>query len=287
MLDGARFTAHVRRLLGAGIDGVAPFGTTGEGQSFTIAERSAGLEILLAAGIDAARILPATGCAAVPDTVALTRHAVAAGCAGALVLPPFFFKNITAEGLYATYASLIDRVADARLRLYLYHIPQVSGVAIDMDVVARLIAAYPGTIAGIKDSAGDLAHSKALAARFPQLAIFVGHEPHLPAMLAAGGAGTICGIANLFPRLMRRMYDSAATSGNDEDLRRIERLLDQLRPYPIFAAMKATMANLTGDNAWGALRPPLVALDPARRTAMLDAIKAAGMDPQRDAAGGA
>lgn len=283
-LDARRFADHAKRLFAAGIDGIAPFGTTGEGPSFSVAERIAGLDALLAAGIAPTRVLPATGCAALPDAIGLTRHAVESGCAGALVLPPFFFTGVSSDGLYASYARLIEGVADPRLRLYLYHIPQMSGVAIDSDVLARLLAAYPGIVAGVKDSAGDLAHSRALVARFPQLSIFVGHEPHLPPMLAAGGAGTICGIANLYPRLMRRLHDSASGGAQGEEITRIQRFLDILKPYPVFAAFKALQVKLTGDPAWETLRPPLAPLDVTAKRAFLDAVDATDLIPRRDAA---
>ena len=123
-----------------------------------------------------------------------------AGCAGCLVLPPFFLNDVSDDGLYAWYARLIEAVADPRLRVLLYHIPQVSGTPLSVDLVARLAAAFPGIIAGVKDSAGDWAHTSALLARVPQLAILVGHEPHLPRLLRAGGAGTICGSRMSFRR---------------------------------------------------------------------------------------
>ncbi len=271
-------------MFAAGVDGIALFGTTGEGQSFSVAERLAGLDALLAAGIDPARILAGTGCAALPETIALTRHAVACGCAGALVLPPFFFKDIDNGGLYASYARVIDEVADARLRLFLYHIPQVSGVPIADAVIARLAHAYPTLIAGVKDSECNLEHSLRLLAAFPKLSIFVGFEPHVPAALAAGGAGTICGVANLYPRLIRRLYDRARDPSHREDLAQVERFIAVLDAYPLFPAFKALQAELTGDAAWNALRPPLVPLDAPVREAWLAAVAACGM-ARSDAAG--
>lgn len=273
----ARMVAHARRLLDEGVDGVAPFGTTGEGQSFSVAERIDGLDALLAGGIPPSKILAATACAALPDTVALTRHAVAAGCIGALVLPPFFFKGIDDEGLYASYAGLIDRVADPRLRLYVYHIPQVTAVPVTPAVIARLRAAYPGVVAGVKDSAGDLAHSRALAAQFRDLRVLVGHEPHLPAMLAAGGAGTVCGVANLYPRLVRRLFDTAGTAAGPDALAEMSNLLNILLDYPLLPAMKALQATLTGDADWQAVRPPLAPLAAGFRRAMEDRLRLSGM----------
>jgi 4-hydroxy-tetrahydrodipicolinate synthase len=276
-VDHGRLVEHVRRLLASGVDGIALFGTTGEGQSFSAGERRAGLEALLAAGIDPRRVLAGTGCAALPETVELTRHAVACGCAGALVLPPFFFKDIGADGIYASFARIADDVGDERLRLYLYHIPQVSGVAIPDAAIARLVEAYPSTIAGVKDSQCNLEHSLGLLAAFPQLSIFVGFEPHLPAAMAAGGAGTICGIANLYPRLIRRLFDRALDPAHRNDLAVVERFIAALEAYPLFPAFKALQAELTGDPAWNALRFPLVPLDAKTRAGWLAAVAACGI----------
>ena len=283
--DIARLVAHTKRMFAAGVNGIALFGTTGEGQSFTVAERRAALDEMLAAGIEPARIIAATGCAALPDTIELTRHATRSGCAGVLIVPPFFFKGVGDAGVFGSYAQVIDTVADPRLRLYLYHIPQASGVPIALDVIQRLVEAYPRTIAGVKDSDGNLAHTRSLLARFPGLAIFVGHEPHLPAALSAGAAGTICGIANLFPRLIRRLHDHALADGHHDDLARVERFIAAVGGYPLFAAFKAIQADLSGDAAWDALRLPLTALDSEERRRMLAAVAATGIDFERDAAG--
>ncbi len=283
--DFARLAQHVRRILAAGIDGIALFGTTGEGQSLSLKERRAGLDALLAAGISPRRIMAATGCASLPETIKLTRHAVQSNCAGALVLPPFFFKAVSDEGVFASYARVIDGVRDPRLQLFLYHIPQVSGVAISPTVIERLAIGYPDVLAGVKDSECNLDHTRRLLSRFRELAIFVGYEPHLPAALTAGGAGTICGIANLFPRLLRRLYDNALTASHQDDLKRIESFIAALERYPLFAAFKALQAELSGDEGWVALRPPLVALDSTARHAWLAAVAASGVVAERDAAG--
>jgi 4-hydroxy-tetrahydrodipicolinate synthase len=282
--DGARLATHAQRLFAAGVDGIAPFGTTGEGQSFSVAERRAGLDALIAAGIAPRRMLAATGCAALPDAIELTRHALAAGCAGALVLPPFFFKDVTDEGIYAAYAALIDGVGDNRLRLYLYHIPQVSGVGLSVAMVSRLAAAYPVVVAGVKDSSGSFDNSRELVATLPQLSIFVGHEPHLPALRKLGGAGTICGIANLYPRLMRRLYDSSLDSSPGGELPLIESVIAALMRFPIFGALKSLQAELSGDASWRALRAPLLPLSTADARALNQAVAAAGIVPGRDGA---
>lgn len=273
-VDHARFARHAHWLLAQGIDGIAPFGTTGEGQSFSAAERTAGIDALLAAGVAPERIVAATGAAALTETIALTQHGVRTGCAGCLVLPPFFWKDVSDDGLYAWYAQLIDAVADPRLRVFLYHIPQVSGTPLSVDLVARLAAAFPGIIAGVKDSAGDWAHTSALLARVPQLAILVGHEPHLPRLLRAGGAGTICGVANVFPALVRALLSPAVTAADEA---RIATFIEIAFRQPFLAGFKSIVAARTGDPGWLAVRPPLVGLADDVRTRLLDALAQAGL----------
>jgi len=273
-VDHARLARHATSLLAQGVDGVAPFGTTGEGQSFSLAERQDGLDALLGAGVPATRVVAATGCAALTETVALTRHGVASHCAACLVLPPFFFKDVSDEGLYAWYARVIEGVADSRLRVLLYHIPQVTGVPLSADLVARLAAAFPGIIAGVKDSAGDWANTSALLRRVPQLAILAGHEPHLPRLLRAGGAGTICGAANVHPALVRALL-SPAVSAADEA--RMATFLEIAFRHPFLAAFKCIVAERTGDPGWLAVRPPQVTLDDGARRALLAALDGAGL----------
>jgi 4-hydroxy-tetrahydrodipicolinate synthase len=273
-IDYVRLARHARSLLAHGVDGVAPFGTTGEGQSFTVAERMAGVDALLAAGIPAAQMVAASGCAALPDTVALTRHGVKAGCAACLVLPPFFWKDASDDGLFRWYAALIEAVDDPRLRVILYHIPQVSAVPLSVDLVARLAAAFPGVIYGVKDSAGDWNNTAALLARVPQLAIMVGHEPHLPRLMKAGGAGTICGVANVYPGLVRALLSPEVTAADEA---RIARFLEIAFRQPLLPGFKAIVAERTGDPGWLDSRAPLLTLDEASRVRLLAALDAADL----------
>jgi 4-hydroxy-tetrahydrodipicolinate synthase len=281
-VDHARFADHARRLFAQGVDGVAPFGTTGEGQSFSMGERAAGLSGLLAAGIAPHRMVAATGCASLTETIALTRQGVAAGCAACLVLPPFFFKDVPEEGLFAWYARVIEAVGDTRLRVLLYHIPQVTGVPLSVDLVARLAGAFPGIIAGVKDSGGDWANTAALLARVPQLAILVGHEPHLPRLLRAGGAGTICGVANVYPALVRALFSPDVTAADEA---RIATFIEIAFRQPFLPAFKSIVAARTRDPAWLALCPPQVALDETQRQALLAALDHAGLPTRPDTGG--
>ena len=272
-IDHTRFADHVRWLFTQGVEGIAPFGTTGEGQSFSVEERRTGLDRLLADGIAGQRIVAGTGCASLAETVALTRHAVAGGCTGCLVLPPFFWKGVTDDGLYAWYSRVIERVADARLRVFLYHLPQVSSVPLSVDLVARLAAAFPGVVVGVKDSEGNWEHTSALLARVPELTILIGHEPHLPRLMRAGGAGTICGVANTQPALVRALLAPGATA---EDERRIAQFIEIAFRHPFLAGFKSMVADRLRDPSWRNVREPLVALNDAQRVALRGALLAAG-----------
>jgi 4-hydroxy-tetrahydrodipicolinate synthase len=273
-IDDARFAAHVQWLFSQGVAGVAPFGTTGEGQSFSVDERRAGLDALLRS-VPAQRMLPGTGCASLPETIALTKHATSAGCVAALVLPPFFWKDPGEEGLFTWYAKLVEGVDDPRLRIFLYHLPQVSSVPLSVDLVARLAAAFPGTIAGIKDSQGSWDNTAALLARVPQLTIVIGHEPDLPRLIAAGGAGTICGVANVYPHLVKALLSRDASA---ETRARIARFIDIAFMQPFLPAFKSMVADRTGDAAWRNVRPPLLVLTEQQQRALRETLDRAGFE---------
>jgi 4-hydroxy-tetrahydrodipicolinate synthase len=274
-IDLARLADHAQGLLRRGVDGLMPFGTSGEGPSLPLAERRAGLEALLAAGVPPARLLAATGCAAFADAVALTRHALGAGVLRCLALPPFFWKGLSDEAVFRYYAGLIEAVGDPRLRLYLYHIPQVSAVPISPQVVARLADAYPEQVAGVKDSGGDFAHTAELLERAPRLAILTGHEPHLPRLLGLGAAGSIGGVANLFPETVAALLRPGA--GPDQEAR-VQAFLDIAARHPYLPACKAILAEQTGDPAWLAPCPPLLPLADSERAALFADLRAAGFD---------
>jgi 4-hydroxy-tetrahydrodipicolinate synthase len=271
-IDGARFAAHVHWLFSQGVAGIAPFGTTGEGQSFSVDERRAGLDALLAS-VPAPRLLPGTRCTALSEPIALTRHATSAGCVGSLVLPPFFWKDPSDDGLFSWYARLIEGVNDPRLRIFLYHLPQGSSVPLSVDLVARLAAAFPGTIAGIKESQGKWENTAAHLERVPQLTVVIGHEPDLPRLIAAGGAGTICGVANAYPHLVQALLSRDATS---ETRARIAKFIEITFMQPFLPAFKCMVADRTGDAAWRNVRPPLLPLTDAQHRTLRASLDGAG-----------
>ncbi len=290
-IDIAAFVRHSLALLNAGCAGVTPFGTTGEGPSFSVAERMAAVDGLVAGGVPAERILVSTSCAAIPDAVALTRHAVQAGAYGVLLLPPFFLKGVPDQGIVDAYSQIIDPVADPRLRVVLYHIPQISGVALSHWVVKTLLARYPQTIIGIKDSGCQRAASLDFAAAFmPPLQVWVGNEPDLQVMAARGSVGAVSGVGNVLPRLLQRLVaplDGAqasqpATWQAERDLARVKAFIDILNGYGMTAAFKGIMALLNNDAGWRRVRAPLVALTDAEFARLKTEWAAFGLDRSED-----
>lgn len=282
-IDHPKFAAHARALIRAGCGGVTLFGTTGEGASFSMVERREALEALVRHGVPAAQIMVSTSCAALPETLELTRHAVQVGVHGCLMLPPFFFKGVSDEGIIDCYRYVIDGVADARLKLYLYHIPQVTGVSLSHHVIATLKKRYPETILGIKDSACTTAHSVGLAESFMQdLTVYVGYEPDLPEMGRRGSTGAISGLANFMPRLVHRLITQPDAPATPADRQRAIDLIRLLDDYSLMPALKGIMAILSGDKAWLRVRPPLVALSPTQFTALEASIHAFGVERVSD-----
>jgi len=263
--DAALLVAHARDLLAAGLDGLVPFGTTGEGPSLTVAERRSVLDALVAGGVPADRLLVGTGSAAPGDVAALARHATDLGAAGVLMMPPFFFPDVDEAGVEDALADIIHAVGDDRLRVVLYHIPEVARVGVSATVLHRLAAAFPGIVVGIKDSAGERDATVRLCHGAGELSVFVGAEPDVPAALAHGGAGAISGLANLAPGLIRRLVDDPYDA---ETSSRVGDLVAAFDGLPLVPAIKAALAWRRGEPSWSRVRAPLRALDPERLAAV-------------------
>ena len=278
--DRERFIGHCQWLLSQNC-GLAPFGTTSE----------ALLDALVAAGIDPSRMMPGTGCCSIVETVALTAHAVKHGCAGVLMLPPFYYKNVSEEGLYRYFSEVVQRVGDARLRIYLYHIPPVAIVGITLRLVERLLKAYPNAIAGMKDSSGDWNNTKTFLDAFAETArpdrtgfdMFVGSESFLLANMRNGGAGTISATANVNPAAIYELYTVASAVSADVNLEPQQARLNVVREvfarksWPsMIAALKQTIAIYANDPEWARVRPPLVELRNEQAKLLADQLKAVG-----------
>ena len=271
--DHARFVAHCRHLLDEGCDGIALLGTTGEANSFSVAERTALLEAVVAAGIAPQRLLPGTGVAALSETIALTRHALSVGVDTVVMLPPFYYKGVSDDGIYASYSEIVQRIGDARLKVVLYHIPQMSAQPISHALIERLRAAYPATFVGIKDSSGDFANMTAMVDRFPGFSVLVGADPLLLPLLRKGGAGCITATSNLVARDLAYVYKHFRDSDDDATLQaaqaRIVKARELVSRFPQMASLKTLVAERTGHAGWQRLRPPLEALPSAQAKELL------------------
>ena len=263
------FAAHCRWLVSEGCDGVALLGTTGEANSFSSAERKSILEAALAGGLRPDQLLPGTGVANIPETVDLTRHALAQGVTRVVMLPPFYYKGVTDEGLYAAYSRTIEAIGDSRLQVVLYHIPQMSGIAISHDLIERLRTAFPKTVVGIKDSAGKLDNMQAMIARFADFSVLAGADPLLLPLMKMGGAGCITATSNLVARdlalVFRGANDPAQAEAVSTAQARIEAFRNLSNSYVQLPAIKGMIRYLTGDAGWSRMRPPLVDLSPEER----------------------
>lgn len=265
--DLAAFAAHCHALVQDGCDGIALLGTTGEANSFSSAERRAILEAALSAGIAPSRLLPGTGLANIPETVELTRHALSSGVATVVMLPPFYYKGVSDDGLFAAYASVIERIGDPRLRVILYHIPQMTGLPISHDLIERLVTAFPEIVVGIKDSAGKIENMEAMIARFPGFAVLAGADPLLLPLMRLGGGGCITATSNLVARelayVFRNANDPAQAEGVAAAQARINAYRDLSNAYVQIPAIKAMVGRRHGNPRWVRTRPPLLAVSAA------------------------
>ncbi len=274
------FTAHCRWLIDQGCDGIALLGTTGEANSFSSAERRTILESALAAGLAPDQLLPGTGLANIPETVDLTRHAVELGVRAVVLLPPFYYKGMSDEGLYDAYARVIGGVADPRLRVILYHIPQVSGLPLSHGLIDRLRTSFGETIAGIKESAGDFDNMTAMIDRFPGFSVFCGADPLLLPLMRRGGAGCITATSNLVARDLATVFrwanDPAHATEVETAQARIVAWRTLSNSYSQMPTIKTMIGLLHGDDGWGRVRPPLVALTEPERDAIREKLAAIG-----------
>ncbi len=291
--DRKRFIAHCKWLLSQNC-GLAVFGTNSEANSLSLEERLNLLDELVADGVDPSRMMPGTGCCSIMETVKLTKQAVGNGCAGVLMLPPFYYKDVSEEGLYRYFSEVVQRVGDARLKIYLYHIPPVAVVGITTGLVERLLAAYPNVIAGMKDSSGDWNNTKTFLDAFAVRAgravstagaartfdVFVGSESFLLANMRNGGVGTISATANVNPAAIHKLYkqwNTADDADQQQSQLNVVREVFSSRKFPsMIAALKQAIAIYGNDPEWSRVRPPLVELTPDHAKTLAAELKAIG-----------
>jgi len=275
-----RFVRHCRWLLKSGCAGLAIFGTNSEANSMSVGEKRRLLEALVKGGVSPATLMPGTGHCALADSIELTRAAVELGCAGVLMLPPFYYKGVSDEGLYRNFAEVIERVGDERLQLYLYHIPPVSQVPITLALIERLLKQFPASVAGVKDSSGDWPNTKAMLDAFAKSGfdVFAGSEVFLLDNMRGGGKGCITATGNINPGAIDKVFRNWRGPDADVLQKDITATRNVMQKYPMMAALKAVIAHYARDAEWATMRPPLVELTPAQSKALMAELEARGFD---------
>jgi 4-hydroxy-tetrahydrodipicolinate synthase len=276
--DEERFVRHCRWLLKSGCAGLAIFGTNSEANSMSVTEKRRLLEALVKGGVSPSTLMPGTGHCALSDSIELTRAAVELGCAGVLMLPPFYYKGVSDEGLYRNFAEVIERVGDERLQLYLYHIPPVSQVAITLGLIERLLSKYPGIVAGVKDSSGDWSNTRSMLDAFAKegFDVFAGSEVFLLDNMRYGGKGCITATGNVNPGAIDRLYKNWRSPDADKLQAGISATRKIVQKQPMIPALKAIVAHYGNDALWKTCRPPLVELTRAQEEELIRDLKSVG-----------
>lgn len=263
--DLKRAVKLARYLLDNGCDGLNVLGTTGEATSFSLDERKAVMDAYKANSLPLQRLMVGTGAAAVSDAVALTRHAAELGFAGALVLPPFYYKGVPDDGLIAYIDALIKATERKSIPIYLYHFPAMSGVPWHVTLIKRLLESFPTRIVGLKDSSGDMAFAHAAAAVSPDFAVFPSTEACLTEARAGAFAGCISATANLNADLCARAWNNGDTAALDAAVT-IRKLFDG---KPLVSGVKTLLAHIHGDPALARVKPPLALFSAADRASVI------------------
>ena len=250
-------------LLENGCSGLAPFGTTGEALSLSNKERMNALEGLLNSGIKANQLIPGTGLCNFPDTVMISKHALDLGCHGVMTLPPFYFKGMSDEGLFDYFEKLIEEINHSKLKIYLYHIPQVSGVGLSIDLVSKLKKSYPDIVVGIKDSSGNWENTKSLLG-IDDLVVYPGAELPVIEAIKLGAPGCISATANLnggdISKVINFCHDNEWEKAEDlhKKVTKVRLLFQDYAPIP---AQKGLLAKKTKIGEWLNVRPPLKSIN--------------------------
>ena len=267
-------------LLSTGCSGLAPFGTTGEALSVSNDERMQALENLIKSGVSPDKLIPGTGLCNLPDTVKISRHAIELGCKGVMTLPAFYFKDVTDEGLFQYYERLIDEINHPNLKIYLYHIPQVSGVGLSIPLVKKLRSTYPDIIVGIKDSSGVWENTEQLLS-IDGLIVYPGAELPVIDAIKLGGPGCISATANFNPTNIAKVIELSHDRKWDQaeevhkDVKEVRYLFQD---YSAIPAQKAMLAIKYKDKRWKNIRPPLVQISEQRSSELAEKLRNHGFN---------
>jgi 4-hydroxy-tetrahydrodipicolinate synthase len=267
-------------LLSTGCSGLAPFGTTGEALSVSNDERMQALENLIKSGVSPDKLIPGTGLCNFPDTVKISRHAIELGCKGVMTLPAFYFKDVTDEGLFQYYERLIDEINHPNLKIYLYHIPQVSGVGLSIPLVKKLRSTYPDIIVGIKDSSGVWENTEQLLS-IDGLIVYPGAELPVIDAIKLGGPGCISATANFNPNNISKVIE-LSHDGKWDQAEEVHKDVKEVRylfqDYSAIPAQKAMLAIKYKDKRWKNIRPPLVQISEQRSSELAEKLRNHGFN---------
>ena len=278
--DSKRLVKQCRWLLSQNVS-LAVFGTTSEANSLALEEKILLLDDLIEAGIDPAVLMPGTGCCSLTETVQLTAHAVELGCQGVLMLPPFYYKDATEDGLFRSYAETIERVGDKGLKIYLYDIPRFTGVNISLELIERLINRYPDVIVGIKDSTGNWENTQSILERkWDDFRVFCGSEVFLLQTMRAGGSGCVSATVNINASAIYNLYQAWESNEADDLQQQLNQVRQTMEAYPMIPALKSVVSYHRKDPNWSIVRPPFISLEQATQQELVQALDQIGFEIQ-------
>jgi len=277
-VDLDRMAAHSKWLLANGCNGLGVLGTTGEANSVGVNERMEVLEGLVSRGVPAAKMMPGTGMPSITDTVLLSKHAEKLGARGVLVLPPYYYKNPSDDGLFAFFSEVVQRIGSG-LPIYLYNFPQQTAIPFSFALIARLLKAYPGVIRGAKDSSGNFENTGGMAKEFGKdgFEVYAGDDALLLDLLKVGGAGCITAASNVSCAWNQEVCQTWNTPSGEAAQARLTSVRKAVISVPLIPGLKALKARHTGDARWHNIRPPHLKLSAEQQATLFSAFDACGM----------
>ncbi len=255
--------------------GQAIFGTNSEANSMSAAQKMHTLTALVEGGLNPEHMMPGTGATSIDAAVTMTRHAVDHQCAGVLMLPPFYYKDVSDDGLFAYFSEVIQKVGSTALQIYIYNIPPVTKINLSLSLLERLTKEYPNTVVGMKDSSGDWAYTESVIKLLAPsgFRVYAGSEVFLMRALRAGGVGCISATANVNPKAIAELAAHWRESNADERQAGLDQVRGIFAKYQMIAGMKTAVAHYTNDPEWLRVRPPLMQLPADQQAQLLKELK--------------
>jgi 4-hydroxy-tetrahydrodipicolinate synthase len=255
--------------------GQAVFGTNSEANSISATQKMSTLTALIEGGLNPAHMMPGTGATSIDATVNMTRHAVNLKCAGVLMLPPFYYKDVTDDGLFAYYSEVIQKVGNAALQIYIYNIPPVTKITLSLSLLERLVKEYPNTVVGMKDSSGDWAYTESVIKLLAPAGfrVYAGSETFLMRTLRAGGVGCISATANVNPKAIAQLAANWQAADADQKQMDLDKVRTVFAQYQMIAGMKTAVAHFSKNPEWLRVRPPLMQLNADQQAKLLSELQ--------------